>query len=117
MFRISYLVIMWIGFILFLFMVSFGIYSFIYFSHDLNRTLEERQVEIFEVDNIKVFNAYGYNPLHIEVEFSQDFAIEYVLMYGYYYFDFYQENIHMLVFDKNLIITISDSGIASVNQY
>lgn len=117
MFRISYLLIMWIGFVLFLFMISFGVFSFVYFNHDLNRTLQIKEVEILDLENVKKFKAYGSNPLRIEVEFIQDNDENYLLMYSYYYFDFYKDIIHMLVFDEKIIVTIDENGISCISKY
>jgi hypothetical protein len=108
---------MWMGFILFLFLTSFIIISFIFFSHDLNTLNQTREIEVYQSEHVRYFNAFGYNTLRIEVEFNLEVDEKYLLMYGYYYFDKYHENIHLLNSDNNLILTISEKGYAELTTY
>lgn len=106
LFKISYFVIIGIGFILFLFLLSLGLFSFIYFSHEMDQVNQTREIEIVEEEKVKYFSAYGEDELRIEIEFYDKQSDNYLIAYAYYYFDKYQENIHLLDFGKKVIVTI-----------
>ena len=82
-----YKMIVYLGFVFFLFIVSLIVTSFVYFNHNLDTINKQNEMEVYLHDEVLNFSSYGDNQINIEVEFKEKKSNEFVMMYAYYFFD------------------------------
>lgn len=101
----------YIGFVLFLFLLSFLISSLFFFSHELNTINRSVVDEIYQSEKIEKINIYGEEQICIEVWFDDNIEYNEVIEYAYHYYDVYQLPVQLIDYTNLYIITISKEGI------
>lgn len=102
-----YKMIVYLGFVFFLFIISFIITSFIYYNHSLDTLNKQNEVEVYLQDEVVSFSSYETKQINIEVKFKEKKTNEFLMMYAYYFFDIYNKPIQLFDYTDNLIITIN----------
>lgn len=109
-------IVKYMGFIVFLFMISALITSLVYFNHKVYDQNKIQDVQIYFEETVDTFLAYGDKQLFIDVEFKEEKSSNYLMMYAYYYFDIYQKELQMCDFSNQIIITINKEGLLTLSK-
>lgn len=102
-----YKMIVYLGFVFFLFIVSLIVTSFVYFNHNLDTINKQNEREVYLHEEVLSFSSYGDNQINIEVKFKENKSNEFVMMYAYYFFDIYKKPLQLFDYSDNLIVTIN----------
>ncbi len=107
----------YVGMIFFLFILCAVITSFVYYNHRVDRWNDEKNIEIYQSEEVASFRCYGERQLNIEVEYLEEKSPAYVRMYAYYYFDKYGLPVQLFDFTDNFLLTVDADGILVLSAY
>ena len=82
--------------------------SFVYYRHDVEEKIEEKNIEIYQKEDVNSFYAYERDYIHINISFLDKKKSSYLLAYTFYYYDKYKKKIELLDIDNYIIVVVND---------
>ena len=82
--------------------------SFVYYRHDVEEKIEEKNIEIYQKEEVNSFYAYERDYIHINIYFLDKKKSSSLLASTFYYYDKYKKKIELLDIDNYIIVVVND---------